>query len=108
MTTASPIPNEASVCYRSRRSHRGTSERAGRAHQTRGSPMARQMKLGLSMRGIGYHAAAWRHPDVPPGAALDYNYYLRNAQAAERGQFDQVFFADGIGIRRRGIPEGAV
>jgi hypothetical protein len=41
--------------------------------------MARQMKLGLSMRGIGYHAAAWRHPDVPPGAALDYNYYLRNA-----------------------------
>src|SRR5215470_16475949 len=70
--------------------------------------MARQMKLGLSMRGIGYHAAAWRHPDVPPGAALDYNYYLRNAQAAERGKFDMIFFADGIGIRSRDIPEGSL
>jgi len=24
----------------------------------------------MSMRGIGYHAAVWRHPSVPPGAAL--------------------------------------
>src|ERR1700757_1723054 len=76
--------------------------------QPRGLSMARQMKLGLSMRGIGYHAAAWRHPDVPPGAALDYNYYLRNAQAAERGKFDMIFFADGIGIRSRDIPEGSL
>jgi len=25
----------------------------------------RQMKLGVSMIGLGYHVAAWRHPDVP-------------------------------------------
>jgi FMN-dependent oxidoreductase (nitrilotriacetate monooxygenase family) len=70
--------------------------------------MSRRMKLGLSMRGIGYHAAAWRHPDVPPGAALDYNYYLRSAQTAERGKFDMIFFADGIGIRSRDIPAGSL
>lgn len=70
--------------------------------------MKRQMKLGLSMRGIGYHAAAWRHPSVPPGAALDFRYYLHNAQAAERGKFDMIFFADGIGIRSRDVPEGSL
>jgi FMN-dependent oxidoreductase (nitrilotriacetate monooxygenase family) len=70
--------------------------------------MKRQMKLGLSMRGIGYHAAAWRHPSVPPGAALDFRHYLHNAQAAERGKFDMIFFADGIGIRSRDVPEGSL
>ncbi|MDB5383391.1 MAG: hypothetical protein JWO26_3023, partial [Rhodospirillales bacterium] len=24
-----------------------------------------KMKLGMSMRGLGYHPAAWRHPDMP-------------------------------------------
>ena len=70
--------------------------------------MKRQMKLGLSMRGIGYHAAAWRHPSVPAGAALDFRYYLHNAQTAERGKFDMIFFADGIGIRSRDVPEGSL
>ena len=29
--------------------------------------MARKakMRLGMSMRGLGYHPAAWRHPQVP-------------------------------------------
>jgi FMN-dependent oxidoreductase (nitrilotriacetate monooxygenase family) len=70
--------------------------------------MKRQMKLGLSMRGIGYHAAAWRHPSVPPNAALDFRHYLHNAQMAERGKFDMIFFADGIGIRSRDVPEGSL
>ncbi len=26
---------------------------------------ARMLRLGLSIRGHGYHPAAWRHPDVP-------------------------------------------
>ena len=26
-----------------------------------------QMKIGLSLRYLGYHDAAWRHPEVPPG-----------------------------------------
>jgi len=31
--------------------------------------MTRQIKLGLSMRYLGYHAAGWRHPQADPGAA---------------------------------------
>lgn len=68
----------------------------------------RRIRLGLSMRGYGYHAAAWRHPDAPRGATLDINYYVGNARIAERGKFDMVFLADGIGIRGKDEPEGAL
>jgi FMN-dependent oxidoreductase (nitrilotriacetate monooxygenase family) len=68
----------------------------------------KQIKLGLSMRGYGYHAAAWRHPDAPRAATLDINYYANNARIAERGKFDMVFLADGIGIRGKNEPEGAL
>ena len=68
----------------------------------------RQIRLGLSMRGYGYHAAAWRHPDAPHGATLDINYYAGNARIAERGKFDMVFLADGIGIRGKDEPAGAL
>ena len=66
------------------------------------------MKLGMSMRGIGYHVAAWRHPDVPADGTLRFEHYVRNAQAAERGKFDMIFFADGIGIRERDEPRGSL
>ena len=26
------------------------------------------MRIGMSLRGHGYHLAAWRHPDVPADA----------------------------------------
>jgi len=29
----------------------------------------RGMRLGLSMRGLACHGAAWRHPDVPAGGS---------------------------------------
>ena len=66
------------------------------------------IKLGLSMRYLGYHDAAWRHPDVPSGGASDYRHFLRCAQAAERGLFDMVFFADGIGVRANDEPPGSL
>ena len=28
------------------------------------------MHLGMSIRGLGYHPAAWRHPDVPADGTL--------------------------------------
>jgi hypothetical protein len=52
--------------------------------------------LGLSMRQIGYHAGGWRHPDVPPGGAVDIDYFVNVARAAEHGLFDMVFLADGV------------
>ena len=72
--------------------------------------MARRgmMKLGMSMRGLGYHPAAWRHPDVPADGTLRFEHYAHNAQMAERGLFDMIFFADGIGLRERDEPRGSL
>jgi FMN-dependent oxidoreductase (nitrilotriacetate monooxygenase family) len=68
----------------------------------------RQMHLGMSIRGLGYHPAAWRHPDVPADGTLRFEHYRRSALAAERGKCDLVFFADGIGIRERDVPPGSL
>jgi N-acetyl-S-(2-succino)cysteine monooxygenase len=68
----------------------------------------RQMHLGMSIRGLGYHPAAWRHPDVPADGTLRFEHYRRSALAAERGKCDLLFFADGIGIRERDVPRGSL
>ena len=70
--------------------------------------MGRQMKLGVSMIGMGYHVAAWRHPDAPAGGNMELPHYVRVVQAAERGLFDMAFLADGVGIRTYDQPEGAI
>lgn len=69
---------------------------------------SRQMRLGLSIRGHGYHHAAWRHPDVPADGTLHVEHYVRSAQTAERGKMDMIFFADGAGIRQPDIPRGSL
>ena len=66
------------------------------------------IKLGLSMRYLGYHAAAWRHPDADPGAASKFAHFRRVAQTAEAAKFDMVFLADGIGIRAKDEPPGSL
>ena len=68
----------------------------------------KRMHIGMSIRGLGYHPAAWRHPDVPADGTLRFEHYARSAQAAERGKCDLIFFADGIGIRERDIPRGSL
>ena len=40
----------------------------------------RMMRLGISIRGVGYHPAAWRHPDVPADGSLRFDHYTRNAR----------------------------
>jgi FMN-dependent oxidoreductase (nitrilotriacetate monooxygenase family) len=67
-----------------------------------------KMRLGLSMRYLGYHIAAWRHPDVPSGGAIDFNYFLNSAKKAEAAKLDMIFFADGIGIRADDNPKGSL
>ncbi len=66
------------------------------------------MRLGMSLRGLGYHPAAWRHPQVPADGSLRFEHYVHNTQSAERGLFDMIFFADGIGIRERDEPRGSL
>ena len=60
------------------------------------------------MRYLGYHDAAWRHPDVPAGGSSDYGHFLRCARQAEAGKFDMVFFADGLGVRANDQPPGSL
>lgn len=67
----------------------------------------RHISLGVSMAGLGYHPAAWRHPETPPGGSMMLQHYIRMAQLAERGLFDMVFLADGVGIRNYDEPRGA-
>lgn len=69
---------------------------------------ARQIKLGLSMRGLGYHATAWRQPGVPPQGDIDYNAYLHVTKVAERGLFDMAFLADYVALRMPQTPKGVL
>jgi N-acetyl-S-(2-succino)cysteine monooxygenase len=68
----------------------------------------KQMRIGMSLRGHGYHLAAWRHPDVPADASVRLDHYIHTAQTAERGKCDLIFFADGLGIRERDVPRGVL
>ncbi|MDB5379296.1 MAG: nitrilotriacetate monooxygenase [Rubritepida sp.] len=68
----------------------------------------RQIRLGVSMIGLGYHLAGWRHPDAPAGGNMELPHFIRVTQAAERGLFDMAFLADGVGIRFHDEPAGAL
>ena len=58
--------------------------------------MTRQLKLGAFLMATGHHVAAWRHPQVPADAGLDFAHYKRLAQIAETAKFDALFLADSI------------
>jgi len=68
----------------------------------------KQISLGLSMRYLGYHAAAWRHPSADPDAASKFSHYRYIAQTAEAAKLDMLFLADGIGLRTKDEPPGAL
>lgn len=68
----------------------------------------RQMKLGLSLRYLGYHGAAWRLPGVPADGATHFRYFLESAQKAEAALFDMIFFADGLAVRGSDTPKGVL
>ncbi|WP_122710722.1 LLM class flavin-dependent oxidoreductase [Pseudomonas viridiflava] len=60
------------------------------------STTARQMKLGAFLMATGHHVAAWRHPEVPANAGLDFKHYRHLAQVAEAAKFDALFVADSV------------
>ncbi|MCA0997222.1 LLM class flavin-dependent oxidoreductase [Alloyangia pacifica] len=68
----------------------------------------KKMRLGLSMRGVGYHPSAWRHPDVPANGASEIEHFHTVAKHAERGKIDMIFFADGAGVRAKDTPKGSL
>ena len=62
--------------------------------------MTRQLKLGAFLMAGGHHIAAWRHPEVPADAGLDFTHYKRLAQIAEAAKFDALFVADSVAAPR--------
>ena len=74
----------------------------------RGENAKADLKLGVSMIGLGYHLANWRHPDAPADGNMSLPHFIRVIQAAERGLFDMGFLADGVGIRFHDEPKGAL
>ncbi|AKF48424.1 LLM class flavin-dependent oxidoreductase [Pseudomonas fragariae (ex Marin et al. 2024)] len=60
------------------------------------STTARQMKLGAFLMATGHHVAAWRHPDVPADAGLDFKHYRHVARVAQAAKFDALFVADSV------------
>lgn len=53
-----------------------------------------KMRINLFLSGHGHHEAAWRLPEMTPGAQLTLAYYRHAAEVAERGRLDSIFFAD--------------
>lgn len=70
--------------------------------------MKKKMKLGLSMRYLGYHLGSWRHPEVRPAGTSEFECFLEVAKTAEKAKFDMVFLADGVGIRSNDNPAGSL
>lgn len=66
------------------------------------------MKLGLSVRYLGYHLAAWRHPEFNPANITRYEAYRDIAIKAEAAKLDMIFFADGLAVRADDKPEGSL
>lgn len=60
------------------------------------SQAQRQLKLGAFLMPTGHHVAAWRHPEVPADAGLDFAHYKYLAQTAEAAKFDTLFIADSV------------
>lgn len=70
--------------------------------------MPRNIHLGLSMRFLGYHSGAWRHPEIQPNGPTSFAAFADVAAKAEAAKFDLVFFADGVGIRTEDEPSGSL
>lgn len=58
-----------------------------------------QLRLGAFLYPTGHHIAAWRHPDAQADAGSNFAHYVELAHLAERGKFDLIFMADGVGTR---------
>jgi FMN-dependent oxidoreductase (nitrilotriacetate monooxygenase family) len=63
-----------------------------------------RMRLAAFLYPTGYHVAAWRHPQVPADAGVNFAHYVELARTAERGKFDFLFLADNAAVRGTDLP----
>ncbi|MFI8415985.1 LLM class flavin-dependent oxidoreductase [Serratia sp. NPDC078593] len=57
------------------------------------------MKLGAFWYPTGYHIAAWRHPQVPANAGINFQHCAEFARMAESAAFDFLFLADSMAVK---------
>jgi FMN-dependent oxidoreductase (nitrilotriacetate monooxygenase family) len=57
------------------------------------------MTIGAFLYPTGYHIAAWRHPDVPAAAGIDFGHYAKLASVAEQACMDFIFLPDSSAMR---------
>ncbi|AZG44012.1 LLM class flavin-dependent oxidoreductase [Gordonia insulae] len=62
-------------------------------------PDRRGLIINVNVLNVGIHAAAWQRTTESSTAFVDPDYYVRQAQIAERGTLDAVFLADGPALR---------
>jgi FMN-dependent oxidoreductase (nitrilotriacetate monooxygenase family) len=67
-------------------------------------PSRRLMRLGLSLGSVGYHPAAWRHPEVPADGDMSLEHMAQCTRIAEEACFDFVFLADIAAVRNLDDP----
>jgi len=64
----------------------------------------RDLKLGFVLHGVGPGWADWRHPDTLVNASTNFEFYKKQAQAAEKGKLHYLFVADSVSINKRSSP----
>jgi len=62
----------------------------------------RRMCLALVINWAGGHVASWKHPLVPPGASMSFDFYRGVAETDERACFDLLFLADHLSVGEAG------
>ncbi|MET4483612.1 LLM class flavin-dependent oxidoreductase [Bradyrhizobium sp. F1.13.3] len=69
----------------------------------------RMMILGASIKGLGYNASAWRHPEVDPTLQESIEFYIDLARKSEAAKLDFVFLADNLAaLSMSDQPVGAI
>lgn len=79
-----------------KRAHAGV---AGAFESARECVVARKMRLAAFLYPTGYHVAAWRLPDVPADAGVNFPHYIELAAIAENACFDFLFLPDVLGVK---------
>lgn len=64
----------------------------------------KKIKLGLMIQGAGNVINAWRSPEVPADASVNFPFYVELVQKAEKNGFGFAFIADGVYINEKSIP----
>jgi len=66
--------------------------------------MARQLKFGFVLHGVGAGWGDWRYDTAVTDASVNFNFYKEQAQLAEKGRFEFLFVADSVSINERSSP----